>query len=277
MLDVHTPTRAVATTVEPVEVTRRPRAVHVSASSIVMLTLTALMGVLAFCWPLVWRPGAELQGGATAPLVFALILPVVMGLAVVQLSGNELDVKALALLGVLSAVGAAIRPLGAGTAGLETVFFLLILAGRVFGPGFGFLLGTTTLFASALVTSGVGPWLPHQMLAAAFVGLGAGLLPRIRGWVEIAMLAVYGGVSAFAYGWAMDFAFWPFSLGGDAQLSFDPQASVGTNLHHFVLFNIATSMGWNAGRALSNIAFICILGPGLLRVLRRASRRANFE
>ena len=86
------------------------------------------------------------------------------------------------MLGVLSAIGAALRPLGAGMAGIETVFFLLVLAGRVYGPGFGFVLGTTTLFASALLTGGVGPWLPFQMLAAAWVGLGAGLLPRrVRG------------------------------------------------------------------------------------------------
>ena len=49
------------------------------------------------------------------------------------------------------------------------VFFLLILAGRVFGPGFGFVLGVTSLFASALMTAGVGPWLPFQMLVS---GLG---------------------------------------------------------------------------------------------------------
>ena len=76
-----------------------------------------------------------------------------------------------------SAIGAALRPLGAGTAGIETVFFLLVLGGRVLGPGFGFVLGCTTLFASALLTGGVGPWLPFQMFGRAWVGLGAGLLP----------------------------------------------------------------------------------------------------
>ena len=60
---------------------------------------------------------------------------------------------------------------------MELVFFLLILAGRVFGPGFGFVLGCTSLFASALMTAGVGPWLPFQMLVSAWVGMGAGLLP----------------------------------------------------------------------------------------------------
>src|SRR5439155_340383 len=115
---------------------------------------------------------------------------------VVVLAGGEV----VAMLGVLSALGAAIRPVGAGTAGIETVFFLLVLAGRVFGPGFGFVLGNTMLFASALLTAGVGPWLPYQMLGAAWVALFAGLLPRCHGRVELALLAGYGVLSALAYG-----------------------------------------------------------------------------
>ncbi|WP_420177015.1 ECF transporter S component [Luteococcus sp. OSA5] len=242
-----------------------------------MLTVVAVMSVMAFCWPLLWQPGAGMSGGQQTPLVFALILPVVIALVMVEISGNDLDVKALALLGVLSAVGAAVRPLGAGTAGLEAIFFLIIIAGRVFGPGFGFVLGNTTLFASALLTSGVGPWLPFQMLAAGFVGLGAGLLPRARGWWEVALLAGYGFVAGFGYGWLMDFAFWPFALGNASELSFQPGAPPAENLHRFVLYNMATSMAWNAGRALSNVALIALLGPAMLRILRRAARRAAFE
>ena len=60
---------------------------------------------------------------------------------------DGLDVRALAMLGLLAAVGAVLRPLSAGTAGIETVLVLLVLGGRVFGAGFGFLLGSTTLFA----------------------------------------------------------------------------------------------------------------------------------
>ena len=101
----------------------------------------------------------------------------VLAVVLAELSDGGMDAKALAMLGVLSAIGAALRPLGAGTAGIETVFFLLVLAGRVFGPGFGFVLGCTTLFASALLTGGVGPWLPYQMFGCAWVGLVAGLLP----------------------------------------------------------------------------------------------------
>ena len=82
----------------------------------------------------------------------------------------EMDARTLAMLGVLAAVGTILRPLSAGTAGFELIFFVLILGGRVFGAGFGFALGAITMVSSALITSGVGPWLPYQMLAAGFVG-----------------------------------------------------------------------------------------------------------
>ena len=39
---------------------------------------------------------------------------------------------------------------------------------------------------------------------------------------------------------------------------------------------LATAMAWDAGRALTNALLVASLGAPLLRVLRRASRRANF-
>lgn len=240
------------------------------------LLLASALGVAAFVWPLLVTPGAALDS-TSAPLVFALLLPLVVGVVVAELSEGGLDVKALALLGVLSALGAALRPLGAGTAGLETVFFLLVLGGRVFGPGFGFVLGTTTLFASALLTGGVGPWLPFQMLGAAWVGLGAGLLPRARGRAELALLAAYGALASLLYGFALNLTFWPFTLGARTQLSFDAAAGPLENLHAFVLFTLATSLGWDIGRALTTVTLTLLAGPAVLAALRRASRKAAFD
>lgn len=239
------------------------------------LAVAFLAGLVAFGWPLLLSPDSAMSP-TQAPLVFALVLPLVLAVVLAELAGGRLDVKALAMLGVLAAIGSVLRPLSAGTAGLDLIFFLLILAGRVFGAGFGFALGAVTLFTSALLTGGVGPWLPYQMIAAGFVGLLAGWLPPAEGSREIGLLAGYGAVSAFAYGWLVDFAFWPFALGGQTALSFDPTAGPWENLHHFVLFNLATSMGWNLGRALTNAVLIFVLGPGLLRVLRRTARRASF-
>jgi energy-coupling factor transport system substrate-specific component len=202
---------------------------------------------------------------------------------VVELTEGGLDSKALAMLGVLTAVNAAMRSLGAGLAGVELVFFLLVLAGRVFGPGFGFVLGCTSLFASALLTAGVGPWLPYQMLCASWIGLGAGLLPRrVTGRAEIAMLVVYGIVSALLFGALMNMWFWPFltgaSMGDNAVFAYLPGGSLGENLDRCLRFTLITStLTWDVGRAITNTVALVVLGPPVLAVLRRAVRKARFD
>src|SRR5690606_3990140 len=156
-----------------------------------------------------------------APLVLAALLLMVVVVALVSLSDGGIDVKAVAVLGLLTALGSVLRPLSAGTAGVELVFLTIVLGGRVFGPAFGFERGSTTLFAWALLTGGAGPWLPFQMLGASWVGLGAGLLPRrVRGRGELVMLAGYGVLASFCFGLLMNLSFWPFLVGGGTDLSF---------------------------------------------------------
>ncbi|MCL2782862.1 MAG: ECF transporter S component [Propionibacteriaceae bacterium] len=264
-------------------------AVPLGTRSVVTLTIASLAGLALFAWPLVIpaREGDASQTSAQAPYFFVIVVGLVVMLAVAQVLDKGLDPKALAMLGVLSAVNAALRPLSAGSNGVELVFFMLILAGRVFGPGFGFLLGCTSIFASGLLTAGVGPWLPFQMLAAAWVGLLAGLLPQriggrtIRGAAEIGLLAVFGAAAAYLFGALMNLWFWPFmagqSLGANAGLSYVPGAALFDNLHRFVVYTLATSTAlWDTGRAITNVVLVIIVGPGVLAVFRRALRRASF-
>ena len=117
------------------------------------------------------------------------------------------------------------------------------------------------------------------MLAAAWVGLGAGLLPRCatrtHGDRHARRVRVF---SAYAYGFLLNMWFWPYSIGADTQLSFVPGDAVLENLHRFVLFTFATStFGWDTGRAITNAVAILLLGPAVLAVLRRANRRAAFD
>jgi energy-coupling factor transport system substrate-specific component len=242
------------------------------------LTLTAALcvSVFAFAWPLVTGIESPLAGTEMAPLLFGLVLAVVVVVVLAEMSEGGMDAKAIALLGVLSALGAGLRPLGAGTGGVELVFFLIVLGGRVFGPGFGFVLGSTTLLVSALITAGVGPWLPYQMLAASWVGLGAGLLPPLRGRVELALLAGYGAVASVMFGLAMNLSFWPFTLGTETALSFVAGAPVVDNLRRFLVFSVATSLGWDLGRAITTAGLTLLLGSVVLRTLRRAAHRAAF-
>ena len=166
-----------------------------------------------------------------------------------------MDAKAVAMLGVLAAAGAALRPLGAGTAGMEPMFFLMVLSGRVLGPGFGFVLGAVSMFAVALLTGGVGPWMPFQMLAWAGSRMGAGLLPgaeRLRGRAELLLLAGYGAVAALVYGTVMNLQGWPYIAGLGSGVSFVPGDPLSTNLARVTSRTVlATSLGWDLGRAPS--------------------------
>ena len=254
----------------------RASAIGFDPRSAITLALASLAGALAFGWPLLRVPDQGIGHGSDAPLIFVVLLPILVVVVLAEIAAGGIDSKALAMLGVLSAIGAALRPLGAGTAGIETTFFLLILAGRVFGPGFGFVLGSTTLFASALITGGVGPWLPFQMLAASWVGLGAGLLPPMRGRWEILLLVAYAAVAAMAFGLLMNLWFWPFVLGEDTAISYLPGASIGENLHRLLLYSLATSMGWDVMRATTNVVLVVLVGPAVLAALRRTARRAAF-
>jgi energy-coupling factor transport system substrate-specific component len=252
----------------------RPRAT-------VAMVLTTAIGVVAFGWPLLAAPTSPIAHATDAPLLFALLLPLLLAVVLAELADGGMDAKTVAMLGVLSAVGAALRPLGTGVAGLEPVFFLLVLAGRAYGPAFGFALGATTLFASALTTAGVGPWLPFQMLAAAWVGAGAGLLPRGRGTGggsrELVLLAGYGAVVGLLYGLALNLSFWPFTLGGDTAISFVAGDPVLDNLRRFIAFSAVTSLGFDIPRALLTGTLVLVTGRPILRALRRTGRRAAFD
>lgn len=258
--------------------------VRMGLRSAVVLTAASVAGLLMFVWPLLLTVDPNGTGARSdPPYVFLVLLPLLVVVVVAELSEGGMDSRTLAMLGVLTAVNAALRALGAGVAGFETVFFLLVLGGRVFGPGFGFLLGATSMFASALLTSGVGPWLPFQMLCAAWVGLGAGLLPRRpRGRAEIALLAVYAVLASYAYGLLMNLTSWPYLLGisvpgHEGSLAVVPGDPLVENLHRFLVYTLLTSTGgWDTGRAITTAVALVVLGPAVLATLRRAVRRTAY-
>ncbi|MFF9491270.1 ECF transporter S component [Streptomyces flaveolus] len=261
--------------------TRQARAVRLGPRSVAALVLVSAVGVAGFGWPFLAPPDASVNAHAQdAPWLFAGVLVLLVAVVAATISESGLGPKAVAMLGVLAAAGAALRPIGAGTAGLEPMFFLMVLSGRVLGPGFGFVLGSVTMFASALLTGGVGPWMPFQMLSMGWFTMGAGLLPfpdRLRGRAELLLLAGYGFLAAFAYGTVMNLAGWTFMNTLASNIAFDPDASVPDNLARFVAYCLATSLGWDGGRAAMTVVLTLALGTPVLKALRRATRRAAFE
>ncbi|AZQ71377.1 ECF transporter S component [Streptomyces luteoverticillatus] len=260
--------------------TRQARAIRLGRRSVIALALITLIGVAAFGWPLLADSASGLAHSQDAPWLFAALLPLLLAVVMATIADTGLDAKAVAMLGVLAAAGAALRPLGAGTAGIEPMFFLMVLSGRVLGPGFGFVLGALSMFASALLTGGVGPWMPFQMLAMGWVTMGAGLLPgadRLRGRRELVMLAGYGAVASVAYGTVMNLQGWPYIGALASGVSFVPGDPLPENLSRFLAYCLATSLGWDLPRALVTVVASLTLGPAVLKALRRATRRAAFE
>ncbi|MEV6318696.1 ECF transporter S component [Streptomyces sp. NPDC051776] len=273
---------------------RAGRPVVLGPRAALALCIVSGVGVASFGWPLLADSSSGLAHAQDAPWLFAALLPLLVAVVVATIgdtaNGGGLDSKAVAMLGVLAAAGAALRPLGAGTAGLEPMFFLMVLSGRVLGPGFGFALGAVTMFASALLTGGVGPWMPFQMLAMGWVAMGAGLLPGaggarpagagarwLRGRGELVLLAAYGAAASFLYGTAMNLQGWPYISGMSSGISFVPGDPVHENLVRFAAYCAATSLGWDLGRAVLTAVATLTLGSAVLGALRRATRRAAFD
>ena len=251
------------------------------ARSLIVLVIASIISAYCFLWPFFLN--AHSSAHHLNNQVFSLVgVPVALAVLVVEISNQRLDAKSVALLGVLAALTAALRPMGAGAVGIEPMWFILILSARVFGPAFGFILGILAMLVSAFITGGFGPWLPYQMFAAGWVGLGAGLLPQhlgrfyFRGKMEVAMLAIYGIFASLLFGLLMDLQFWPWALGSQTQLSYVPGASVATNAHRFIIYHFASSMAWDVPRAFVTSILTIITAPAILFAMRRTKRRASF-
>jgi energy-coupling factor transport system substrate-specific component len=247
------------------------------------LLLICALGLAAFLYPFFLSAprlaGVDGAHAAAAPLIFALLGPALLALLLAELSGGRLSTRALAALGVLTGVVAALR-LPAGPGDAPTFFFLIILAGYVYGGAFGFLLGALGLFVSAILTGGVGPWMPFQMFVAGWMGLCAAacapLGRRLRpgSWAELLLLAAYGYVWGLLFGALMNLWFWPFSPPGD--LSWSPGMGLGETLRRYLAFYALTSFAWDSLRGLSNAALILALGRPVLKELRRFRARFAF-
>lgn len=257
------------------------RALELKPRALAAIVAVTLVGVGAFVWPLVLGFSAADSGhDRDAPWVFLIMLPLLLLVVAAEIADGGMDAKAVALLGVLSGACAVLRPITGGVSGVQLMFFLLVPAGRVFGPGFGFVLGNVAMFASAALTGGGGPWLPFQMLAAGWVGMFAGCLPRLTGRAELALLAAYGFVAGIAYGFVLNLWFWPFGTSGTgagAAVTFVPGDAVLANLRRWIEFSTSTSLGFDIPRGLATAVAVLLVGRPVLLALRRAARRAAFD
>jgi energy-coupling factor transport system substrate-specific component len=245
----------------------------------VVYALVVFVGAGSFLYPF-WLPRGALPSNAhagDAPIVASLVGALALGVVALEVRRRSMNGAAIALLGVLGASAGLLRLLDLPGGG-SGIFFLIVLGGAAFGARFGLLLGLVAMATSAVITGGIGPWLPFQMLALSWMGATAGLLGRATSrWpvaAEVGALAVFGWTWGFLYGAIMNLWFWPFSV-GPGPLSWSPGIGFTTTLQHYWSFYAVTSLGWDAAGALANALLIVATAGALLPTFRRFAARLD--
>jgi len=245
------------------------------------LVATSAIALVLFAWPL--AAGALVVPGGLGMTVALVGLPVVVAVASLALDGTLRSTSVLALVAVLSALAAGARVLSVGVGGIEFVFIVVILAGRILGARLGFIVGVIAVGLSSLVWGGFGPWTAFQMFAVGWVAAGAGLLPRFgdpvtpRGRTrELVMLMAYGVLASYAFGLIMNLWFWPIAVGPGTTVSFVEGAPLLENVTRFVVYSLASStLTWDTVRAITTMVGLALVGKPALQALRRAHVRAR--
>ncbi|MEZ4516427.1 MAG: ECF transporter S component [Chloroflexota bacterium] len=251
-----------------------------------LLFLASLVGVVALLLPFL-VPIAQTTGGVTStlrvgetPLLMLVLAVICLAILLVEFQGSRTNAKVVAALGVMVAGTAVLRFIEVavpGPGGFSPIFLPIIIGGYVFGSRFGFLLGAMSILVSALITGGVGPWLPFQALAAGWVGLLAGWLPRPDNpGLQLIILVSYGFIWGFLFGAIMNLYTWPY-LAGDPAQTWQQGSGLITTLKSYVAYYVATSLVWDTARAVGNVALIVVLGIPLVRALGRFRDRLRFE
>jgi energy-coupling factor transport system substrate-specific component len=247
----------------------------------VVLGWVTVIGLTAFLYPfffpavLSWNESHVGDAPLLLGVLTLAVLTTLLAGAVDQSSGSA---KSVALLGCLAAVNAALRLLPTFM-GASPMFFLVILVGYVFGARHGFVIGALSMLLSALITGGVGPWLPYQMLGLGWVGAGAAMVTLVsdrRLW----LLVLYGFLSGYGYGILLNLWFWPFvspASPEEASLYWAPGMTLEDTLSHYAVFYVSTSAVYDSFRALGNAVVLAALGGPLVRLLSRYRERLYWE
>jgi energy-coupling factor transport system substrate-specific component len=245
-------------------------------SKVLPVGLVSLAGLVLFCWPFF---GSGLPANTPA---WTLMLACVAGLMLVEAGTRQLDARAIALLAAIAAIDSALRlAVITGIGGFNPIYFLVLCAGYVFGTSFGFMAGALSILVSALLSGGIGPWVPYQVFGLGWVGVAAGLAGHWRSpapvWRDVAVLAVVGGLMGWVFGALLDVTDWVPVYRGNPTLGWQPGISPATALLHFGRYYLLTSLAYDTFRAVGNVVMVAALGLPVLAALARLRGRLTFE
>ncbi len=223
---------------------------------------------------------------STFPIIVSLIILLCLMIIIFEAQSSFMDSKMIALLGVLIAINAGLRFLEnaiPGPAGFSPIFFLVILVGYCFSSRVGFLMGAMTMLVSAMITGGVGPWLPGQMITAGWLGQSSAILRSLIDTLglndkplEVVILASFSALWGIVYGFIMNLWFWPFLSASPGQ-SWMQSTNFVENLQGYLAYYLTTSFVWDVTRAIGNVIIISIMTRPVIKILDRFIQRFTFR
>ncbi|MCX7570574.1 ECF transporter S component [Tumebacillus sp. DT12] len=219
--------------------------------SALLILLTVALAFLAYTY---W-PDGDLNWALTS--LFLLLLG--LGLFYLRYERAAVTSKETAVIASLAAVAIVGRILFAPFPNFKPTTYIVLLAGYVFGPRAGFMVGATAALVSNLFF-GQGPWTPWQMLAWGLVGVTAGWLGRVRGERVTAWeLAGFGLIWGFLFGWIMNLWTWLSTM-------------YPLNFTTWWLTNVR-SLPFDIAHAAANVLFALLLTKTFLPILLRFRRK----
>ncbi len=230
-----------------------------SQNNIPVRLLLFLSLAIAMIALLLWKYRTLLiqDWGLTATLLIVLALLFLY----LGFERSAVSVREIGVIAVLATVAAVARVPFAVIPGVQPTTFLVIVSGFVFGPRAGFMVGATAALVSNLFL-GQGPWTPFQMLVWGLVGVSAGFLGLLAPRTGRIGMSIFSLVWGYLFGWLMNLWFWACFVQPLTWQTF--------------LATYAASFIFDTLHASGNIALYMILGPQVVKVLKRFQRKLVF-
>ena len=142
-------------------------------------------------------------------LIISLLVAVgFIGVIFRMFEKSKPSVEYIVMLAVLIAIAVVANFIGS-ILHIDLVFFIVIMAGVVFGKESGFLVGALSIIVFGLISgAGIGTWTPYQMIGFSLLGYTSGLFANKM--ESLPFRAVFGLLWGFIYGWITNISWFYF-------------------------------------------------------------------
>lgn len=226
-------------------------------NSAVKTSIYIILGAVALVL-VSWKLQFILQNWQVFTAVLLLAALVIFFASFEKSAVSSREVGIIAVLSALAAVG---RVPFAPLPGIQPTTFLVIVSGYVFGARAGFMVGAVGALVSNFFL-GQGPWTPFQMLFWGLAGASAGVLGRLLPESGRAVMVSFGIAWGYLFGWLMNMFFVVFFIKPLTWKAF------------FLAY--AASFPFDTLHALGNVCFYLLLGPQVIKVLKRFREKMTY-